>query len=134
MKTHGFTLFEILLVLALIGILSQFAVSNYQSLTASTKRRDAEIALAMLADRLEDYAVRNGGYRGVTLIKLKIQPKIAGGAYTLRIDEADTSSFLISAHPAGRQTHLDEQCGTLSLNALGDKRISGNGSIAGCWS
>lgn len=134
MKTPGFTLFEILLVLALIGILSQFAVSNYQFLTARTKRRDAEIALTMLADRLEEYAVRNSSYRGVTLSKLNIHPKISAGAYTLHIDEADTSTFLISAHPVGRQTQLDQQCGTLLLNALGDKRISGNGSIAGCWS
>ena len=55
MRKHGFTLIEVMIVIAIIGILSAVAIPLYTGYTNRAKRVEAEEQLMTLAAAEEDY-------------------------------------------------------------------------------
>jgi len=132
-KNYGFHLLEILITLSIIAIISTWATSRYQSLIASTHRREAEHALIALASALESYAIENGSYREASLTKLKVSTLTANNTYKLQITTVTDRGFIISAQPQDRQAVNDDRCGTLALTSSGEKIIDGTADIKECW-
>ncbi|MDY6929824.1 MAG: type IV pilin protein [Pseudomonadota bacterium] len=67
MKTRvssGFTLIELMIVVAIIGILAAIAYPSYQNYVESTRRGDAKGALMSFASAMERYYTQNGTYIG----------------------------------------------------------------------
>lgn len=62
MKHNGFTLLEVLIVIAMIGILSAVAIPSYQRHVTKTYRVDAQQSLLGLAMEIERYSIKNGAY------------------------------------------------------------------------
>lgn len=132
-QNNGFHLLEILITLSIIAIISTWATSHYQTLIASTHRRETEHALIALASALESYALENGSYADASLIKLKISPHTANKTYKLKIQSATDRSFKISAEPLHQQAAYDNFCGTLSLTSTGEKSNDGAAEVKDCW-
>ena len=132
-KKNGFHLIEILIVLALTSIMSQWVLRSYTTIIAKERRREAEHALFSLASALEDYAIKHESYAGATLHQLKFPSHVASDNYELVINFARENEYLISAHPLARQAEIDTRCGILLLTSTGEKNMSGAGSPRECW-
>jgi type IV pilus assembly protein PilE len=129
---HGFSLIELMLVIALIGILTSIILPTYHHHLTRARRTNATIALTEIASRLEQYYAKNTTYSGAKIDDLSINDNGYKGFYTMAI-KADTNTYLIEADPIGTQAMEDASCGTLSVDQNGSKKISGNSNLASCW-
>lgn len=129
-KRQGFSLIELLTTLAIISILTTLSIPLYTHYTTQESRIEAEVALENLASALEDYATLNNTYENATLAQLNIPNDTANHRYQLSIATADASHYLIQATPLNNN---DPLCGTLTLNDLSEKGITGAGQLSDCW-
>lgn len=130
--SHGFTLVEMMIVIAIVAILAAIAIPSYHDYIVTTRRSDGQIALLDLSTRLERFFNENNSFVGASIptIYPATSPE---GFYNLQITNTTATNYTIQAIPQGPQTS-DSLCGTLTFNALGQK--GANGSIADpldCW-
>src|SRR5688572_23692834 len=59
---HGFTLIELMIVVAIIGILAVIAYPSYNNYATQTRRSDAQVALTRIAAQQEKYRADCGWY------------------------------------------------------------------------
>ena len=134
MKT-GFSLLELLIVLAIVAILAGISFPAYQSHLIKARRTDGQVALFHLATAMEKYAVDNHGYQGADLEKLKINPESSQHYYQLNIIKSADMDFLIFAKPINSQTK-DKACGILAMNDKGEKGVLMGSQLVvdrACW-
>ncbi len=124
----GFSLLELLMGLVIVSILMTIAYPSYQHYLQRVHRQQAVLALMQLSDELARYHFKHHTYDGALLTDLNI-PNVLEDHYEMTLDQQTQNTYLLSAKPL----FTDTQCGTLSLNALHEKNISGEGSIIACW-
>ena len=120
----GFTLVELMIVIAIIGILGSVAYPSYLSHVKKANRADGIDSLLALAGRMEEYYMNNDTYVDATVANATSSE----GLYTLSITTATAFAYTITATPVGG----DSYCGNLTLNSLGVKGVSA-GTVAECW-
>ncbi|MCG8908892.1 MULTISPECIES: type IV pilin protein [Pseudomonas] len=149
MKSHfkasaGFTLMELMIVVAVVGILAGIAYPSYSQYVLRANRSEAQAMLNDAAARQERYYAQNYAYvtSAADLGKLGLRNTSGSGSstavtsdngkYTLSAG-TDSSGYLLTATPAGSQT-ADTTCGNLTLNGAGVKGISNTSTnVNDCW-
>ncbi len=63
-KTDGFTLIELMIVVAIVGILAAVAIPSYNQYVEDTAIADAQASLFGLASAMERHRAQNGSYLG----------------------------------------------------------------------
>lgn len=129
----GFTLIELMVVVAIVAILAAIAYPSYQNHVTKTRRGAAVSCLQEVAHFMERYYTTNLSYSGTNVPTLECRSQ-SDNFYTIDFSgNPDTTSYLITAVPKGAQESRDTKCGTLGLNHRGQRSVSGTGSVSECW-
>jgi type IV pilus assembly protein PilE len=124
----GFTLIEMMITVAIVGILAAIAYPSYRDQVIKTNRTEAKVALQQAAVNLEKCYTRTMSYIGCP------DPPAAsdGGHYTIAIPNRTATTYTLTATPTGTQTD-DTACKTFNLTDTGVKTVTGTGTGVKCW-
>jgi len=127
-SSYGFTLIELMIVVAIVGILAAIAYPSYTSHILKTRRTAAQACLSELGQFMERYYTTNMSYSSATLPSTQCRSDLTN-FYTLSFTtgQPTATTYAIQAVPAGAQSN--DTCGTLSLTQTGAK----SPTTAGCW-
>lgn len=151
---QGYTLIEILIVVAILGILAAVAIPSYMNSVLASNRSVAQAALLDLANRQEQFYLDNRTYStdladlgypagmvfsnsGNSAVAFNANHTLVASTsderlYFVQINAANANAFAISAAPQLAQAD-DAACGTLSLTSAGVKAETGTATASDCW-
>ncbi len=145
LRPRGFTLIELMIVIAVIGVLSAVAYPAYQAHVLRTHRAVAAACLQELALQMERrYTLKMAYDQPVTTLPAAACVATAAGRYQFAFGVAPgaaagaaagptAASYLLEAIPQGAQAN-DPDCGTLGLDHQGVRTRSGNAAVVqSCW-
>ncbi len=156
-RLAGFTLVELMIVVAIATILFAIAVPSYMSQVRQSRRTEAKTALLDLAGREESFLSTNGSaYTNVaTTLGYSAWPVTTpNGYYTINLNgplscvaaqgaalacdptahAPNGPSYYLTATPvAGLSQAGDTQCTSFSVDSLGNQFALGTLTSAQCW-
>lgn len=130
-QKNGFTLIELMMVIAIVGILAAVAMPSYVEYTKRAKRSSAYSELSAFSARIEKDRIKNGKYPATDASGFKSY-KLDSGYYTFAISARADHTFTISA--TALNSSLDSKCAVLSLSNTGVKSAKDkDGASSTCW-
>lgn len=129
----GFTLIELMVTVAIVGILASLAYPSYIEHVARARRADAQTVLMEGAQAMQRYYSAHNTYASATLPSgVQVVPRFADSGqktYDVTVTSADAAGFTLTATPV----RTDALCGNLTLTGAGVKGKTGSGSLSDCW-
>jgi type IV pilus assembly protein PilE len=148
--TKGFTLIELMIVVAVISILAAIAVPSYSRYVQRSHRAEAKNLLSAVAQRLEQNYTLSGSYArtqgavaddiaNASIVAWGMDQTPIGSAVRYNVTfvagEPTATTFALQATPAGPQA--TDTCGVLTLNNRNSKGAAGqnnrNQITRDCW-
>lgn len=139
-KQRGFTLIELMIVVAIVAILASIALPAYNSSVTKSRRADARVMLLIAVQEQEKNFSQNGRYADTILAtqptaladnEIVLDTLSEGGYYTLSISNATADTFTFSATLNAGLT--DPLCDVFTINHFGAKTVSGTLGSEDCW-
>lgn len=128
-ETMGFTLIELMIAVAIVGILAAISYPSYTAFVTQSNRSEGQAELLRFANLQEQYFVDYRTY-GADLTDLgqgTATVKTEQGNYTISVDSANASTFSLNATALGAQATNDSACSPLTISEAGVK------GPTGCW-
>jgi type IV pilus assembly protein PilE len=129
-RATGFTLIEIMVVLAIVGVLAAIAVPAYSKHVLRSNRSNAQAILMESAQFMERYYTVNNSYVGATAVSAVVPKGATGSAVKYNVSfsvDPTATVYTLQAVPNGGQTR--DTCGTMTISHTGAQTPA----TAGCW-
>lgn len=137
LRTEGFTLIEIMVVVAIIGILAAVALPSYTSYIARAHRADARTQLLQVAQFMQRFYAANDSFStdrksnaviDLMPTSLKKSPADSTALYELAIPLGvapltNATTFTIRMEPVSGGKMASDECGTYTLTSTGLRGI-----------
>lgn len=131
---RGFTLIELMVVVAIIAILAAFAVPNYLKYGLRARRADGQNLLLRVASAQERFYAGNNRYASTMSEAGFDKTTSENGYYTVSFNPAPTAtSFTAVATPVAGGPQAKDDCGWLSINNAGVKSSRNTTTNGKCW-
>lgn len=138
-RAAGFTLVELMIVVAIVAILSAIAYPSYQEHVIKSRRATAQTCLLELAQFMERFYTTNMRYdqtssgTPVTLPVTSCRTDLdAFYTFQFAAGQPQAATYVLEAVP--KEAQKDPKCGTLGVNQQGVKSKSGTAaSVNECW-
>lgn len=138
-RAGGFTLIEVMIVVAIIGFLAMIALPSYNEYIRRGARADARTALLENAQFLErnftlatSYLKDPGGVNNVVL-PVPNSPRDGTAVYVITANPHTATTYTLTAAPVVGGRMDGDACGSLTLTHLGQRGATGSLSAADCW-
>ena len=129
---QGFTLVELMIVIAIVGILAAVSMGFYGNYITDANRTDGRMALTETATSLEKCKALYSAYNSANC-NVALPVTSDEGLYTVAATAISGPAFLLTATPvAGARQAGDTDCTTLTLTSSGIEGGTG-ADVTECW-
>lgn len=137
---RGFTLIELMIVVAVVGILAAVAYPAYTEYAARARRAEASAVVLEVSQFMRRAYSANDVFP-TTLpngtITLPRESATASAIYSVNVTSDQTSTFTVTARVSTTGALANDKCGSYVLNARGQRlnAVGANAAavVAGCW-
>lgn len=133
-NARGFTLIELMIVVAIVAILAAIAYPSYTRYVLRTYRAQAKADMLEYAALAERFHTINNTYSGFKLpgggASISSPRDASAARYTIGLSDQSASQFKLTAVPSAVQQA--DTCGTLGINQANVKTPTAS-TAADCW-
>ncbi|MBF5005089.1 type IV pilin protein [Diaphorobacter sp. NR2-3-3-1] len=132
-REGGFTLIELMITVAVVGILAAIAYPSYQEYVIRSRRTEGMALLSDAAAKQERWRAQNGSYT-TTVSDLRLGHGDLSEREYYKLTITADNGYTLTATRNGAQV-ADKKCGNFTLNALGAKGMEAGkpGTVKDCW-
>ncbi|MEW9573048.1 type IV pilin protein [Rhodanobacter sp. Si-c] len=134
---RGFTLIELMVVVAIVAILAAIAIPAYGRYAFRARRADGKELLLRIASAQERYYATYNKYGALADIGFADPAKSEKGYYSVKVDmPAADKGQAFTATATGEGVQAQDACGALTINDAGVKTPGPNdagNSNGSCW-
>lgn len=148
MKNRGFTLIELMIVVAIVAILASVAYPSYRESVNKSRRAEARAQLMDATQYMQRFYSQNDRYdqtNAATPVaaalpaSMQVSPQgAASGKQTYNIGfvtgSPTATTFVLEAVPKVGGPMAGDKCGALRINHVGQRKVTGTGAtVETCW-
>lgn len=128
----GFTLIELMVVVAVVAILASIAVPSYQEQIRKSRRAQAKADLVEYMQMAERRFTVDNSY-ATFVLPTNQSPREDGATarYTIAATTQTATQLVLTATAQGPQAQ--DRCGNLSISNTGLKTETGPAALSDCW-
>lgn len=138
-KSAGFTLIELMIVVAVIGILGAIAYPSYQESVRKARRAEGRVAVMEVLQQQEKYATQYNTYlefsSGAENIPMKAYSGSVGkstASFWVESKACESQSIKFCVEVVGVPKYTDSKVTSISITSTGVKNCNGTTS-SDCW-